>query len=309
MKPVAKTMMTWTVLMLASAGCAAIGDAEDPGLEETMFAADNGIQLDNGLVLANGALLPNGTKLSNGLKLSNGIDAANGIELSNGTKLSNGITGPFYAPPAGSALEQWIDVDPPMRKRILRYLIECALPSTVEVQILYRGQLEPLGRGVGNLGPGLQAGEMTLTEQEKVSACLLARVNARGEVITIDMSGPMQDGQFDQPPAAGTPFLLPEGAFFGNLFAVEPVAYACSSVDGFELSEGFCPDRSCALDASGACNCGVMSFIGSCAVGFAPRLKQREGCVEGTDYYAHCYTVSSEENSIWLYPMTTHLAE
>ena len=78
MKP-SNMVMTMTMLALACGGCAAIGDAGDPGLEETLFAADNGIQLDNGLNLGNVTVLPNGTTLSNGLKLSNGIDAANGI--------------------------------------------------------------------------------------------------------------------------------------------------------------------------------------------------------------------------------------
>jgi hypothetical protein len=308
MKP-ATIMMTSTVLALASAGCAAIGDAGDPGLEETLFASENGIQLDNGLVLANGAVLPNGTKLSNGLKLSNGIDAANGIALSNGTKLSNGITGPYYAPPTGSALEQWIDVDPPMRKRILRYLVECALPDTVEVQILYGGQLEVLGRGIGNLGPGLQQGEMSPTEQEKVSACLLARVNALGELVTIDMSGPMADGRFDQPASPDSLFVVPESGFFGNLFLASPQAYVCASIMGSELEEALCPSRSCMVTAAG-CTCGVMSFIGTCSGGFAPMSKRRLGCIDSVDsgdYYTACYTMTAEDASVWSYPMTTHV--
>jgi hypothetical protein len=308
MKP-SKMVMTMTVLVLACAGCAAIGDAEDPELEETMFAAENGIQLDNGLVLGNGAVLPNGTKLSNGLKLSNGIDASNGIRLSNGTKLSNGITGPFYAPPAGSALEQWIDVDPPMRKRILRYLIECALPETVEVQILYRGQLEVLGRGVGNLGPGLQQGEMGTAEQQKVSACLLARVNARGELVTIDMSGPMADGRFDQPADPDSPFLMPESAFYGNLFLAEPLAYLCADLAG-PLDESICPSRSCSL-IDGACTCGVMTFVGTCSGGFTPMSKVRSGCLElvdsAVDYFSTCSSMTLEGPILWRYPMTTHV--
>jgi hypothetical protein len=298
MKP-SKMVMTMTVLALACAGCAAIGDAEDPELEETMFAAENGIQLDNGLVLGNGALLPNGTKLSNGVKLSNGIDASNGIKLSNGTKLSNGITGPYYAPPAGSGLEQWIDVDPPMRKRILRYLIECALPSPVEVQILYRGQLEVLGRGVGNLGPGLQQGEMGTAEQQKVSACLLARVNARGELVTIDMSGPMGVNQFDQASDADNPFVFEEAAFFGNLFLDQPLAYACQGLDSVFIGAA-CVDRSCTLGDDGACSCGVMSYMGSCDTGFAGL----QGCQSGSaGYYVRC----DPGNGEWAYPMTTHL--
>jgi hypothetical protein len=57
-----------------------------------------------------------------------------------------------------------------MRKRILRYLIECALPEGVEVKLKYRGDLEVLGHGVANLGPGLQNGELNEIEQQRVSA-------------------------------------------------------------------------------------------------------------------------------------------
>jgi len=309
MKP-ATMMMTMTVLAIGAGGCAAIGDGGEPGLEETLFAADNGIRIDNGLVLGNGAILPNGTKLSNGLKLSNGIDAANGIALSNGLKLSNGISGPYYAPPPGSALEQWIDVDPPMRKRILRYLVECALPDTVEVQILYGGQLEVLGRGIGNLGPGLARGEMSVAEQEKVSACLLARVNALGNLVTIDMQGPMADGRFDQPAPPDSPFVQPESAFYGNLFLAEPRAYLCADLPVTELDESICPSRSCSL-IDGACTCGVMTFVGTCSGGFTPMSKVRTGCLDSVDsagdYFSICNSMTVEGPIVWRYPMTTHV--
>jgi hypothetical protein len=151
-----------STLPLLALGCVAaeIGDGDEVGLEEIDYQSDNGIFLDNGLNLVNGMNLGNGATLHNGMNLGNGIDVVNGMNLGNGLDLGNGITGPYYAPPAGSGLEQWIDVDPPARKKTLRYLVECALPAGVVVQLSYRGSVEILGTGALGLGHSLQEGEL-----------------------------------------------------------------------------------------------------------------------------------------------------
>ncbi|HEU5061028.1 MAG TPA: hypothetical protein VFU21_31070 [Kofleriaceae bacterium] len=292
------------VLLLTGCVAADIGEADEPGLVEIEFAADNGIFLDNGLNLPNGMNLGNGTALSNGMNLGNGVDLANGMNLGNGLNLGNGITGPYYAPPAGSGLEQWIDVDPPARKKVLRYLVECALPAGVEVQLLHRGSLELLGRGIAGLGPSLQSGPMSPIDQQRVTACMLARVNGTGQTVQIAMFGRMGDGgeEFERVTTSDGPYPVPESAFFGNLFAATPQAYACQAVN-YPLAEA----RSCRDLGGGAYDCGVLEFSGW-------------DCSAAQEHYVQCEVVWTSDfsrvyyadcvggNVRWPYVLATFIA-
>ena len=144
----------------------------------------------NGIVIANGLNLANGIKLGNGIKLANGINFANGINLSNGIDLSSGAvldseTIPYFAAEDDNDLDRWIDADPEMHERILKYLVECALPPGQEVRLKQDGTTRTLAYGVAGLGPSIQNGLMASDQQHKVSACILARVNAQGEVVDI----------------------------------------------------------------------------------------------------------------------------
>ena len=295
------------LLPFLAVGCAMadIGDGEEPGLEEIEFAADNGIFLDNGLNLPNGMNLGNGTALHNGMNLGNGVDLANGMNLGNGLDLGNGITGPFYAPPAGSGLEQWIDVDPPARKKVLRYLVECALPAGTAVQLEYRGGLELLGHGVAGLGPSLQRGVMVVADQERVTACMLARVNGTGRTIQIDMFGPMGAGSgFQTSTASDDAFPLVEAAFFCNLFSSRVAAYACHAAER-DLADM----RSCRDAGDGTADCGVIQFIAvNCGdyLGDPPLCDSAE--TSGDEprlYYRDCRS----SGEVWEYVLTTYLAK
>lgn len=115
------------------------------------------------------------------MTLGNGLNLSNGINLS--TALYGGIPGKTIAPPAGSDLEKWIDFSPTMRERILKYLVQCSLSPSVTVTLRYRGVTETLGTGSASLGLSISAGTMTVPDQEKVTACLLARVNAKGDPV------------------------------------------------------------------------------------------------------------------------------
>lgn len=304
------------VSALVASGCAFAEVGDEPFDEEEIYLeADNGIQISNGLNLANGLKLPNGSTLANGVNLGNGIDLPNGIDLANGIKLPNGITGPYFAPPAGSGLEQWIDVDPAMRKKIMRYLVECALPSGTSVQLLYRGRLETLGHGLYNLGPSLRAGRMNTIDQERVSGCLLARVNARGELVTVDMFGPYS-GFNSGSQAELNEFSYLEGAFYGNIFLATPAAWSCTA-SAYQVDA--CRLRACKSNPDGSCNCGVIQL----AIGYADRYGQHTGC---TGFYggysyggASCATATITGTTSgyfssctggtvrYAYPMTTRL--
>jgi hypothetical protein len=228
------------------------------GTSQSELTSSNGVTLPNGLTLANGFVLSNGVTLNNGFTLNNGYVLSNGINLTDGAMLNGTEIGPHFAPPAGSDLEKWIDVDPTMRKRILRYLIQCALPPTVSVSLVYRGLTESLGNGVANMGPELQTGPMWGHSQEKVSACLLARVNAKGESVKITMYSQAfrvaSQEELNQ-------FPVPEAYFYGNLFLPEPKTYFKVVGDGTYASKtdpSKCSFRACIWTTNKGCDCGVL---------------------------------------------------
>ena len=95
----------------------------------------------------------------------------------------------FYAP-KDSLLDDWIDQDPDEVQMFFRYMVECALPEGVNVRLKYKDATSLLGTGFGNLGASLQAGQMSVEDQEKVSSCLLARASATGKHMEIDLVGP-----------------------------------------------------------------------------------------------------------------------
>src|SRR5688500_6707701 len=286
-------MVALPLLAPACAG-ADIGQGGDPGLDEIEFAADNGIFLDNGLNLPNGMNLGNGTALANGMNLGNGVDLPNGMNLGNG----------LYAPPAGSGLEQWLDVDPPARKKILRYLIECALPAGTAVELEYRGGHETLGYGIAGLGPSLQDGMMNDVDQQRVTACLLARVNGSGETVQIDLFGPMgpDAAAFDSASSADAAFTVTEAAFFGNLVSAAPEAHACQAHD-YPLADV----RSCKDLGGGAHDCGVLQFTATTCpadLGNAFQCNIALAGGSGRPYYTECLGDAKR----WRYVLTAYLA-
>jgi hypothetical protein len=60
---------------------------------------------------------------------------------------------------------------------------------------------------------------MTTLDQERVSSCLLARTNAKGETIDLDLLGSYPGFEYPSDPMV---FKVREGAYYGNLF-VSPI--------------------------------------------------------------------------------------
>ena len=126
----------------------------------------------------------------------------------------------FFDASPGTALEAWIDAGPQGHLAVLKYLVECALTPTDWVAIRYRGTVRPLASGIANLGPSLVDGELNTNDQEWVSACLLARINATGDHVPLDLVARYPG--FREPSDPNV-FNVREAAYFGNLFQ-EPVA-------------------------------------------------------------------------------------
>ena len=116
--------------------------------------------------------------------------------------------------------------DTPTKREQLEYLVSCALPDSVELYTKVEGTLYTFHGGLG-LAPGWIGRGLTVTEERWVSACMLARVNRFGVTVQLSMRGTLALKGLQTTPEENRNYTLFEGGFFGNLFAAEPVAYAC----------------------------------------------------------------------------------
>ncbi|MEM9494009.1 MAG: hypothetical protein AAGC55_32980, partial [Myxococcota bacterium] len=98
-------------------------------------------------------------------------------------------------------------------------------------------------------------GELTVSEQERVSACLLSRSNAEGRLVNINLVGTMVgfDSLSDSDLAS---YPHEEAVFFGNLFLDEPVAYACAGSAVTQAEQL----RACTL-SDGELDCGIIAPV------------------------------------------------
>ena len=183
------------------------------------------------------------------------------------------MRGPYFDATTGSRLEQWLATDPHERKLLLRYFVECALPTDTSVRLKVDGATEIIGRGVGNLGPSLRRGRMSVADQEKVSACLLARTNATGKKVELDLLG--RDPGFEKPSDPAV-FSVREAAYYGNLFADPNEAFV------------WLPSRIVPRPCTSAGDCGVLQPVGiNARLMFAPTRK-------ALDRQGECFVTGSE---------------
>src|SRR3954469_18225154 len=194
---------------LALAGCGAPPADEAVGIESALTAANgislNGISLNgislNGISLTGVSL--NGVSL-NGLVL-NGV-ALNGISL-NGVAL-NGV---------GNLTDARVD-------SFMSYLVGCALRDGDSVTYTDKGQSFTFAGDLG-LAPEWKDHACGGSCQRWISACLLARTNAKGEHVRISMRGDNDGLALD--PGELLQYRTFEGAYYGNLFTREQPIFAC----------------------------------------------------------------------------------
>ena len=204
----------------------------------------------------------NGTRYNGPVSADNGLTRVSGLDLSNGVQSDpylgtidlrndarlDGVTGPYFYAPKNTVLDAWIDQDPDEVRMFFRYMVECALPEGVNVRLKYKDATSLLGTGFGNLGASLQAGQMSVEDQEKVSSCLLARASATGKHMEIDLVGPYS-GLFATH-ADPKRFSVREAAYYGNLFASPIEAYI------------WLPDQVQARPCTSDGDCGVLQPVG-----------------------------------------------
>ena len=141
---------------------------------------------------------------------------------------------------------------------LMKYVARCALPPSATLRLDDADGTSVVG-GLG-LATDWLSQPLTRQGQRWLSACLLAHVNAFGEHVLISVRG--AHPQLVESVTAEERQAMPvqEGAFFGNLFADEPIAYVCAGEGAVNAQE---KRRVCtaASEPGSVSRCGMI-FVG-----------------------------------------------
>lgn len=189
---------------------------------------------------------------------------------------SSAIAAPQYVPLSDASLAARAELRPKITA-----IAACALPEGVTaVAETNEGRYEFPGL-VGIAPHWAEGATLSLSEQRWISACMLARFGAREPEVLLSLSanGRAAPASSELLGAAGEGFTLHEGGFFGNLFADDPVAYACAGdrtaeedadpVMGLRTCTVQARDR--ALAVLGLTDCGFR-FVGFCSQMSTPEV-------------------------------------
>jgi hypothetical protein len=186
-------------------------------------------------------------------------------------------------------------------RKALRYIVECAQPAGTSFDFAWTdgggaAHLESYPGRIG-LAPGWMHAPATQDDLAWVSACLVSKANRYGAVVEISSRGSGGAlAAYDM--AEYATFVHLEGAFWGDLFASLPVAYACTNPP--EQPYALSKQRECASGIPAPPGtedgCGDTKMVGDCAVqctSFEPLLGYYSGCFEapGDPESSHVVTV------------------
>ena len=155
-----------------------------------------------------------------------------------------------------------------LSRQLLKYAVSCAFTSSQSFELTWTDERDVVHvdayTGLLGLAPGWSSHALSSAGQQWVSACLISRVNYFGVSVTLSSRGSLPELAASSAEQAA--FTRMEGAFWGNVFAATPVAYACDHVPNDEHSRS--RDRVCAagyVDGSGGVlSCGIIQRVGSC---------------------------------------------
>jgi len=142
----------------------------------------------------------------------------------------------------------------PLSRELLEYVVSCALDDDQSLSVVVDGQTYVFAGSLG-LAPewGERDGLCSVSCQRWVSACVLARVDAKGVTRPISIRGANE--ALDVSPREVRDFHVREAAYFGNLFAPGQPRFLC-------LAPGQRSDtRVCGASLD---DC-PMTVVGSCA--------------------------------------------
>lgn len=250
-----------TLAILLSSACFSIGcasvDVADVGDEESVGEAEGAIVNPNALnpnALNPNALNPN---------------ALNPNALNPNALNPNALNPNSIAPSALSSLQ-----DPgaagDVSRQLFKYMIGCGLDGTQSYSLTWY-DLDGVRHDetyVGYLGLAKDWPDRPLSpsEQEWISACLLSRTNWYGTSVMLSSRAQQVNLKVTEPNELND-YPNFEGAFWGNIFADTPVAFACNNAPTMALART--AHRDCAaghenLDGTTS-NCGIIQIVGDCA--------------------------------------------
>jgi hypothetical protein len=155
------------------------------------------------------------------------------------------------APLEGIAINGGKPCQPSAALKLMEYTVSCALRPDQDVTVRLDGTDHHLYGQIG-LAPRWADQACDETCQSWVSACLIARINARGERVEISLRG-------DHPalavgPGEATAFPHQEAAYYGNLFTDPPVLHACLPPDNSQLDRVCGEVEDCPVQIAGPCS-------------------------------------------------------
>lgn len=278
----------WAALFFAVTITGCGEPSQQEGLGELTEADEQALAGENGLT-SNGLT-------SNGLT-SNGLTAT--ALLSRGlVHVSGGAEGPVL-----KALRD--PVKGPLNRTMFRYLVSCALRPDQSVSYTWtrtRGErVTETYRGALGLAPTWATGGLDRAGREWISACVAARTNELGVQVPLSLrarnvaSLAVSDSERAQ-------FIVPESAFFGDLFANPPHVYACTLERPRAFSTWRPTGRTCAT-----AGCGPIEALGPCHV--RGRSSWAQVCADqaaNNDWVSDCRG-DSEDSSRYQRVVTTWL--
>lgn len=189
-------------------------------------------------------------------------------------------------------------LDSDLGRNLLRYIVECALPADAELTATVAGQALSFKGGLG-LAPAWREAALTADDQRWVSACVLARSNYFGVKVPINLQGEHPLAALRTMDAASRAYAIDEGAFYGNLFQPQPVAYACVGKGPFSIKSRWLEKRICTRPRPGA---GAITWCGFVATGQCADVCAAQDPVTGA--YRDC---TAPDGSVYRQVLTVHL--
>ncbi len=154
--------------------------------------------------------------------------------------------------PQGLGVDGWLGDGDLDGEDVIRYMVECALPSGDTVEVLDpSGELHLFDGGLG-LAPEWKTQPCNTECQQWVSACLLARTNEDGTEVSIFVQGDHPALGFGLAPQ----FPHYEATFFGNVFSDPESMHACRG-DVLGVQKAAQQGRTCALASE---ECGFTTY-------------------------------------------------
>jgi hypothetical protein len=108
-------------------------------------------------------------------------------------------------------------------RHVLRYIVRCALEDGDYLRFELDGRIWDMP-GLLGIAPEWERRPLSSAGQERMSACLLAHVNAFGIAVPISMRGPRLA---EADVVESSVFYYGDGAFYGNLFDDSAEKFAC----------------------------------------------------------------------------------